>query len=57
MGMRVMAMFYNDRRVVVLIGSVAVVLFGVSIMFIVHDDRVTVYRLIRLGVHICHVAS
>ncbi|KZV70136.1 hypothetical protein PENSPDRAFT_455985 [Peniophora sp. CONT] len=57
MGMRVMAMYYNDRRVVILVAGVAVILLGISILFIVHDESTTVYRFVKVGVHLCHVAS
>ncbi|VDB96243.1 unnamed protein product [Peniophora sp. CBMAI 1063] len=57
MGMRVMAMYYNDRRVVFLVAGVAAILFGISIMFIVGEERITVYRFVKVGVHLCHVAS
>ena len=57
MGMRVMAMYYNDRRIVLLVGGIAVVLLGVSIVFIVRPEHTTVYRFDGIAVHLCHVAS
>ena len=57
MGMRVMAMYYNDRRIVLLVGGIAVVLLGVSIVFIARPEHTTVYRFDGIAVHLCHVAS
>ncbi|VDB96253.1 unnamed protein product [Peniophora sp. CBMAI 1063] len=56
MGVRVAAMYYNKRSIVVLLFVVSATLLGASIGIIVYKENATVYTFIGLGVRLCQAA-
>ncbi|KZV70144.1 hypothetical protein PENSPDRAFT_456114 [Peniophora sp. CONT] len=56
MGVRVAAMYYNKRSIVLLVTIVSVSLLGASIAIIVSKQPTTIYTFVDLGVKLCQMA-
>ena len=56
MGIRVVAMYYNKRSIMLLVLAVSVSLVGASIAIIVYKEHATTYTFVGLGVRLCQTA-